>query len=397
MKRIVILCDGTWNKADQTHPTNVRHLSLLIPQTGADGVKQVVLYFQGVGVPEKGGWLERINETVSGGAMGWGLDDKIAVAYLHLGRRYEPGDEVYVMGFSRGAYTARSLIGLIRNAGLPRDPTPDLVRECFRVYRDRTDETKPDAPESLAHRLRVSPDVTTSAAETAWRQANGHPPGHRFEVTYLGVWDTVGALGIPSHWGLPARALNGKYRFHDTDLSSMVAAARHAVAIDERRRSFVPTLWTNLPKLRAARPRADYRQEWFAGDHGSVGGGGDIRGLSDITCAWIANGARDQGLDTGSEMFAALKPSPFAPLRNRSEAPGLTEQAMALTAAWRAGPDAPDDVSHPAIRRWRDHKPPTGWIGARYRPKTLNGVENGLAAFRIAALTDYAAASVRTA
>jgi uncharacterized protein (DUF2235 family) len=397
MKRIVILCDGTWNKADQTHPTNVRQLSLILSKVPPGEVEQIILYFQGVGVPEKGGWLERINEKVSGGAMGWGLDDKIAVAYMHLARRYEPGDQVYVMGFSRGAYTARSLVGLIRNAGLPRDPTPDLVRECFRIYRDREEGTSPDAPKSLAFRLRHSLRVTTSDTERNWRQANGHPAGHPFEVTYLGVWDTVGALGIPSNWGLPARLLNRKYRFHDTDLSRMVASARHAVAIDERRRSFVPTLWENLGKLRTDRPGADYRQEWFAGDHGSVGGGGDITGLSDITCAWIANGARDQGLDTGPEMFAALHPSPFAPLRNRKAAPSLTEQALALTAAWRAGPDGSEEVSHPAIRRWRDHEPPTGWAGPRYRPKTLKGVENGLGAFPVATIEDYASPSVRIA
>ena len=387
MKRIILLCDGTWNSADQTHPTNVRQLSLLIPPKGRDGVDQVVLYFQGVGVPEKGGWLERLNEKISGGAMGFGLDDKIAVAYLHLGRRYLPGDQVYVMGFSRGAYTARSLIGLIRNAGLPRDPSTDLVRECFRLYRDRTEDTKPDAPDSMKHRLRVSPDVVTSKSEAEWRQATGRPPGHLFDLAYLGVWDTVGALGIPSHWGLPARALNGKYRFHDTDLSSMVASARHAVAIDERRRSFVPTLWTNLPALRAARPGAEYRQEWFAGDHGSVGGGGDIRGLSDITQAWILAGAVRAGLSVPGQVFDDLRRNAdaiSAPLRNQSAARSLVDEAMALTAAWRDGPDDIGDVGHPAIDRWRRARD-------GYEPKPLRGLADRLDAFDLAGLLDYSA------
>lgn len=385
MKRIILLCDGTWNSADQIHPTNVRQLSLLIPPKGRDGVEQIVLYFQGVGVPEKGGWLERLNEKISGGAMGFGLDDKIAVAFMHLGRRYAPGDQVYVMGFSRGAYTARSVIGLIRNAGLPRDPPPDLVRECFRIYRDRTDDTKPDAPESMTHRLRVSPDVTTSAKEAEWRKANGHPAGHVFDLTYLGVWDTVGALGIPSHWGLPARALNGRYRFHDTDLSSMVASARHAVAIDERRRSFVPTLWTNLPALRVARPGAEYRQEWFAGDHGSVGGGGDVRGLSDITQAWILAGAVRAGLSVPDSVFTALQQGADAikaPLRNQSAARSLVDEAMALTSAWREGPDDVGNVSHPAIERWRRAQ-------AGYQPKPLRRLADALDRFDLATTDDY--------
>lgn len=271
MKRIAVFCDGTWNKADQPHPTNVRRLALMVPPSGHDGVKLAAHYFQGVGVPDSGTWLQRLDETISGGAMGVALDSKIAAAYLHLGRNYEPGDEVHIFGFSRGAYTARSLAGLIRNAGLPRHPSTDLVRKCFQRYRDRTDETAPSSEASIAFRYRFSPQITTGDEVVRWREAQGLPGSHPFGVTYLGVWDVVGALGNPSHRGLPARIMNRKYRFHDTELSRFVRAARHAVAIDEERRSFVPTLWTNLAELRAENPDGDYRQEWFAGVRSSVG------------------------------------------------------------------------------------------------------------------------------
>ena len=391
MKRIAVFCDGTWNSADQPHPTNVRRMAVMVPPVGADGVRQVTLYFQGVGVPEGGGWLARLNEKISGGAMGFGLDDKIATAYLHLGKQYEPGDEVHVFGFSRGAYTARSLVGLIRNCGLPHRPSVETVRACFDHYRDRGEDTRPDSEESMAFRLRVSPGLTTSAAEAAWRKSRGHVEGHPFAVTYLGVWDTVGALGIPSHWGLPARLLNRKYRFHDTDLSSLVHSARHAVAVDEMRRPFVPTLWTNLPDLRAARPGGDYRQEWFAGVHGAVGGGGDLVSLSGIALLWIANGARMAGLDLRLADLEAVHwdCDLLGPVFNQSQGKTLFQKLLGLTGKARTGPDRIAMVAHPAVGRWRCAELPADWQGRAYRPKTLSGLAGDLDGFDLAGLGDY--------
>lgn len=391
MKRIAIFCDGTWNKADQPHPTNVRRLAMMVPPLGRDGVKQLVLYFQGVGVPENGTWLERLDEKISGGAMGIGLDNKIAVAYLHLGRNYEPGDEVYVFGFSRGAYTARSLAGLIRNSGLPRNPPPDLVRECFAHYRDRTDATHPSSEASIAFRYRVSPEITTGDEEARWREARGLPAGHPFRITYMGVWDTVGALGIPSHWGLPARLMNGKYRFHDTELSRSVKAARQAVAIDENRRAFVPTLWTNLSELRAEIPEGDYRQEWFAGVHGSVGGGGDIVALSALALLWIAEGAMAEGLAIDAEGLKATGKGcdMLGPLYNQSSGRSIAERILGLAGASREGPGEIGMISHPAVRRWREEKFPAHWLGKAYRPKTLSPLEADLGRVDLSMTRDY--------
>ncbi|MEZ5779847.1 MAG: DUF2235 domain-containing protein [Paracoccaceae bacterium] len=395
MKRITVFCDGTWNRADQPHPTNVRQMVMMVLRDGGDGVEQVPLYFQGVGVPEKGGWLERINEKLSGGAMGAGLDDKIALAYTHLARRYEPGDQVFIFGFSRGAYTARSLVGLIRNSGLPSDPSTELVARCFDLYRDRSDEAKPDGAKSLAFRLRFSPQITTSKTEMAYREAGGHPKGRPFAVTYLGIWDTVGALGIPSHWGLPARLLNRKHRFHDTDLSRTVQSARHAVAVDEERRHFVPTLWTNLAELRRENPEGDYRQEWFAGNHGSVGGGGDIVSLSGLALAWIAQGAVEARLKLDAEALAHVRSGCdlLGPLRNQSGGKSLTERLLGLTGKARKGPDEVGAVSHPAVARWRTDAFPAEWRGRPYRPKTLQTIETSLNGFDLAAIRDYSAVS----
>lgn len=396
MKRIAVFCDGTWSGAEQPHPTNVRRMAMMVSPRGADGAEQRVLYFQGVGVPEGGSWLERLNEKVSGGAMGFGLDSKIATAFLHLCRAYEPGDEVMVFGFSRGAYTARSLVGLIRNCGLPAAPSPDLVRACFAHYRDRSAATKPDSAASLAFRLRVSPRIATSAEEQEWRQAGGHPAGHAFAVACLGVWDTVGALGIPSHWGLPARILNRKYRFHDTDLTRMVRSARHAVAVDEERRHFVPTLWTNLDALRAENPGGDYRQEWFAGVHGAVGGGGDIVSLSGLALLWVARGAAAAGLALDPAALEAVRRQcdPLGPLENSSGPKSLFDRALMLTRRARTGPETLGMVAHPAIARWRAAALPPAWGGRRYRPETLRPLAAGLDGFDMAGIEDYAAPAV---
>ena len=388
MKRIAVFCDGTWNEAEQAHPTNVRQMAVMVPREGRDGVEQHALYFQGVGVPEGGGLLHRINERVSGGAMGIGLDDKIALAYEHLGKIYASGDEVFVFGFSRGAYTARSLVGLIRNCGLPRNPSEETIDACFARYRDRSDDGAPDSEDSMKFRLRISPGITTGDAERDWRAANGHPQGHPFTVRYLGIWDTVGALGIPSHWGLPARLLNRKYRFHDTDLSSSVLSARHAVAIDEERRTFVPTLWTNLDRLRDKNPDGDYRQEWFAGNHGSVGGGGDIVSLSAIALIWIANGAIAAGLRLDDARLGAVSDlcDHLGPLINNSVGQSLGDRLLGLTGMSRQGPDRIDMVAHPAIARWRRD--------GGYRPGTLGGVENELQRFDLAQITPFNAVAV---
>ena len=133
--------------------------------------------------------------------------------------------------------------------------------------------------------------MTTGAGEAAWRAARGLPAGAPLAIGYLGVWDTVGALGVPGHLAL-ARRLNRGLGFHDTALSGLVGAARHAVAIDERRRTFPPTLWDNLDAMNGGAEGA-YAQRWFPGDHGSVGGGGAVSALSDEALVWVAEGAAD--------------------------------------------------------------------------------------------------------
>lgn len=275
MKRIIILCDGTWNRADSRTPTNVVRLAQAVSPVGADGVVQVPVYVMGVGTGEGVTRVSRTLDTLLGGAFGWGLLGNVEEAYRHLAFLWHPGDEIHVFGYSRGAYTARSLVGLIRSTGIIGRDALDLIPEAIRRYRTLGDPTThPAHEESHAFRLRTSLRVVTSAEEAAWRLANGHPAAPVLRIAYLGVWDTVGALGVPRHVPLFGRLTARKYRFHDADLSGMVRAARHALALDERRGTFRPALWRNVAALNAGAVGEPYRQLWFVGDHGAVGGGG---------------------------------------------------------------------------------------------------------------------------
>jgi uncharacterized protein (DUF2235 family) len=225
-------------------------------------------------------------------------------------------------------------------------------------------------------------------AEDAWRAKNcqGYKTGASsiVRIAYLGVWDTVGAIGVPSDI-IFAKYANRDERYFDTDLTSMVVSARHAVSIDEQRKTFAPTLWPNFAALNAslgfnpAASDAPYQQKWFPGNHGSVGGGGDVHGLSDRALVWILDGAEKMGLevdrDPSSPLFR-LEPSDSAPLINVSTPPSLEDkvEAVLLSAAPREhGPVNIYEVSDGALQRWRmpadslpEHK--------LYRPIPLAGV-----------------------
>jgi len=201
-------------------------------------------------------------------------------------------------------------------------------------------------------------------------------------IKYLGVWDTVGALGVPKV--LPLSTLfNRKHRFHDIALTGFIESARHAVAIDEHRALFPAEPWGDLSAINEARnyraedPNAPYQEQWFPGTHGSVGGGGDIRGLSDGSLAWVLQGAKRAGLKLDVEQgsrIQAVRPDPLAPLVNVRE-PQFS--ATALLKTNRDGPSALYQVSAAARRRWQAEANNLPEQMA-YRPKTLAKVAAAL-------------------
>ena len=380
-KRIAIFCDGTWNRADAQHPTNVVRMAQTVKHTAGDGRKQHVLYKMGVGTGRGSNSLARVTDKVMGGALGWGLIETIEETYRDLIFCYEPGDQIYIFGFSRGAYTARSLAGLIRYCGIPPRENVHRIGEAIARYRrPKSAKNHPDDESNLKWRSDFAPFTLTSQAEFDWRLANKPGMIQPLEIAYLGVWDTVGALGVPGYW-MAAPLLNRAYQFHDNQLSSTIKSARHALAIDERRRAYAPTEMGRIDDLNCRalglpegsdlsgtdRKTLKYRQEWFPGDHGSVGGGGERKGLSAYAFDWMAEGAIAAGLDLRPEAWDIVRKE-----RNIAEATinklksGMMNQYFRWTGADREGPSDLGAVSDAARQKVRAE--------AGYRPKTLSRV-----------------------
>jgi uncharacterized protein (DUF2235 family) len=281
-KRIVICADGTWNDPEDENPTNVLRVARAVKPIASDATRQVVFYDWGVG---------SYHSKVRGGAFGVGIMKNIQDGYRFIVQNYHPGDEVVLFGFSRGAYTVRCLAGLLNNCGILKRSKADRIPEAFRLYKKRN--TPPSSP-----------------AAGDWRKSHTYGEG-RGVVDFIGVWDTVGALGMPTR---VLAFMDEKDLFYDHELGSNVRVARHAVSLDERRGDFEPTLWTKKEAV-------DIKQVWFAGVHADVGGGyaatADGRSLSDIPLAWMAAEAGRFGLEFESHLVRKTKLDPGAP-RHRS-------------------------------------------------------------------------------
>ncbi len=378
MKRIVICCDGTWRRLGDARPTNVAHVAcavLPVAPNGRRSVEQFVAHFDGVGAGAGQSRIGRAFDRYLGGAFGIGLDRSIAEAYRLLVFNYKPGDEIYLFGYSRGAFTARSLAGLVRQCGILERPHAGQIGEAMRLYRDRDRKLGPREPKSRDFRARYSRHLYLDDEEIAWRREN-HPGRdwsgvHRLGIRYIGVWDTVGALGVPGLFG-DKPLWNHKYQFHDAELSSHVESARHAVAVDERRRSYRPTLWTNLHRLKGGDDGRDapYQQRWFAGVHGAVGGGGEDAGLSSLALAWVLEGAEALGLRIDPEAGdrIAQAGNPLGPLVPGPPGNALVKLIGDQLARDREGPAEGqiDALSIPVGIRWR--------ADPSYRPPTLKRV-----------------------
>ena len=380
MGRIAIFCDGTCNSPTIDQPTHVFSLFEAAKATA----EQRTVYLPGVGTG--GGRASVIGsrlDRIGGGAFGWGLNANIKQAYRAVAMLCRPGDEIMIFGFSRGAYTARSLAGMIRKCGIIDNPTEARIDAAFTLYRLPGEENHPDAPHVMAKRRAMSPRFATSDVEMAWRAATGSraadgsgpPPPEKVSIRFMGIWDTVGSLGAPpSILGPLALLWNRRYRFHDLKLSSSVRAARHAVALDERRIFYRPTLWENLEETRDdpglnngdRSPTRPYQQVWFAGTHALVGGSARTRALTAITLEWIAQGAREAGLELREEaMLPDAPPDPAVTAEELLDVPLVYRLAGSLL-DWRLGPGHPIDL-HPSVR---------DRIAARtdYRPLSLRSL-----------------------
>jgi uncharacterized protein (DUF2235 family) len=281
-KRVALFLDGTWNTVSDN--TNVWRLRALCADRSTDGCQQIAYYTKGVGTT--------FGEKVRGGMFGYGLDQAVIDAYEWLIGVYEPGDEIFVFGFSRGAYTARSLGGFIAKCGLLKPGAPLGVGQLYDRYRrDETASTIWKLQEAHAA------GILTPSLEERWMLVYARA----VTIKMIGVWDTVGALGVP-FGDIPGISRSG-FQFLHTGLRVSQENAYHALAIDEHRAAFAPTLWTkkirdSVPasQIAAPRPVASVEQRWFVGAHANVGGGCRSDLLAQIPLRWMMQKASGHGL-----------------------------------------------------------------------------------------------------
>ena len=358
-RRLVICCDGSWNRPDTDRPTNVVKVARGVLPVDYCGTSQVVFYDWGVGTSGK-------LDGITGGAFGDGLSRNVQDAYRFLVDNYQPGDQVYLFGFSRGAFTARSVGGLIRQCSIIKKEHGDQIPAGYDLYRDVA--RHPDHPDSVA-----------------FRDDYSHPMPL---IEFIGVWDTVGALGIPANkileavkfwvWGrwfgkrnpivAPSRATVGitlprnKHAFHDVALSRIVKDAYHALAIDERRSTFLPTLWwpeakeCELPD--GSKHQQVVKQVWFPGTHSDVGGGNGNVQNSSIALGWMASAAEGTGLAFSSEFWKMVETDTAELGPISSSPPGIWRYAGAVLRDMTINPGASISI-HPSARaRQEQFSPP---------------------------------------
>jgi uncharacterized protein (DUF2235 family) len=329
MANIIICADGTWNRPEQDitqdFPTNVLKLARAI-KPSVKNTQQHVFYDWGLG---------SYHNNIIAGATGRGIHKNILDCYRYIVQNYSPNDKIYLFGFSRGAYTVRALSGLINNCGILKRIDARLIAQAWKIYKSPLAKNHPNGA-------------------SAKKFSSDH--SHRSKkIHFIGVWDTVGALGIPlSIMGL----FESHDEFYDSKMGPNVSIARHALAIDEQRQDFEPTLWT---------PRAttDLKQVWFAGVHADIGGSyapdkntGAMS--SNVSLEWMLNEATQADLHLEAHIKNNLSTRPLAKIhksRNhvyRLKTPLYRELIVA---------DKPSTI-HPSVKeRYLSDK--------RYRPYQL--------------------------
>ena len=279
-KNIVILSDGTGNSAAKLFKTNVWRIGDALDLSKGD---QIYIYDDGVGT-------ERFKPlALLGGAVGLGLQRNVQQLYAFLCRNYRPGDDVYLFGFSRGAFTIRVLVGLIHGMGLVSGASDrELQRNVRLAFQQYRSHYRTNLQKFFDRLLRRSTPPSAPHPKA--------PP-----LCFVGLWDTVDAYGLPveelkkgiyywfKSWDLP-----------DRKLSPIVKRACHALSLDDQRRTFHPLLWDEREESeRTARHNLDphrLTQVWFTGVHSNVGGGYPEDGLSYVTLAWMMREAQAAGL-----------------------------------------------------------------------------------------------------
>lgn len=293
-KNICIFSDGTGQGGSADSKTNSNVYRLYLACRGFPAAHQDCFYDPGLGAKGEDGrsWLRYAHDKLSQ-ATGLGITRNIKDCYAAIIQAYEPGDRIFLFGFSRGAYTVRSLGGVLGLCGVPtvrkgqplRRPGARLTEIDARSPPRPVADAVEEAVEKVYKAYGQSDEDRQRRRSLGAAFASEHASAKAFPH-FIGVWDTVRALGMPGLSDL----IGFRHAFHDSSLSPSVPHARHALSVDERRKVFHPVLWDTTPHDVASRR---IKQVWFPGVHSDVGGSyADDRGLGDLALAWMIEEAR---------------------------------------------------------------------------------------------------------
>ena len=281
-KRLILCEDGTWLNSDNGDlngsigiPSNVTRIARAIKPVSRDGIPQVVYYHHGIG-----GGIGPFSKFQ--GFAGDGIGEIVREGYQFLAKNWTPGDEIYIFGFSRGAYTARSIAGLVDHIGILTVDGLPFLSEIFRdVQQEHNNNYRPKHPDIPFPNKpsALDPDYTNELRRLRLTQVD-------VPIKVVGVWDTVGSLGVPKVGFLTKLRLQSsqmkELSFYDTALGNCIENAFQALSLDERRFSFQPAVWEKLEGN-----TTNLRQVWFPGAHSNIGGGYDDQQIATITLAWM--------------------------------------------------------------------------------------------------------------
>ncbi|KAK8056652.1 hypothetical protein PG993_001879 [Apiospora rasikravindrae] len=313
-KRIIVCCDGTWQNSVDNYvkaspknpiarlasPSNATRISRSFARTCSDGTFQIIYYQVGVG---SGSGITSLFSRILGGAFGVGIAENIREAYSYICANYVDGDEIILLGFSRGAFTARSIAGMITNIGLLTRVGMDYF---FPIFKDNQNFMNLDYKDPFP-RLPFPDKPKGEGAVEAYRKQlvkmgftrvcqNGEERAP-IKIKVVGVWDTVGSLGIPTVPFLEKLGISRstvEFQWYNTNLSHNIEHAFQALALDEVREPFSPAVWE---RNAVSERTIDLRQVWFPGGHSNIGGGEDDQGVSNITLAWMMDQLASVGIE----------------------------------------------------------------------------------------------------
>lgn len=383
MKNIVVCCDGTGNEISE-NISNVLKLYRTLRKTGKTKPHQVVFYDPGVGtLARPDPWTKFKQDAVAilGLVTGYGLDDNVLAAYGFLINQYEDGDDIFLFGFSRGAYTVRVLAGLIHRIGLLSPQQSNLAGAALTAYKQVEPTSTPTHAPLQGDETDVSDEAASPAPTSKDDRASqfARIVSSRWPtIKFMGVWDTVASVIVPRPDRFYAFSLQ---TLANTRHNPSVRVFRQAIAIDERRRMFRLDPWdepqafmhNRFSTTNNAEPQ-DVKQVWFAGVHADIGGGypEDESGLSKFPLIWMINEAVEHGLAVDPRTVNQLawgvqrKGSPFSYVRPDI----MRDPHESMSAVWRLLEWLPKSDKY---KEWSDRKSFLGHYIPKAEPRVIQG------------------------